>query len=79
MGLKINCIKEKMAIIEPIPKLEIPSSLLANVGRIGIRIPNPIKSMKIVTKIIPREALFLFAIQIFFLIRCKDKKINAIY
>jgi hypothetical protein len=61
MGLKINCINEKAATITPISKSDIYSSLLANVGRIGIRSPNPSKSMKTVMKIIERDALLFIS------------------
>jgi hypothetical protein len=60
MGLKRNCIREKTATVSPISKSEIPSSLLPNVGSRGIRIPNPSKSIKTVTKITVSEALLLF-------------------
>lgn len=60
MGLKRNWIKEYIATIKPILKSEIPKSLLANVGRIGINIPNPIKSMNTVIKITDNDALDLF-------------------
>jgi hypothetical protein len=65
IGLKKNCMKENTAITIPIWKSVAPRSLLANVGRIGIKIPNPIKSMKMVIKIIESVAfLFIDSFQI---------------
>ena len=57
-GLNKNCTNENIAIKKPISKSETPRSLLANVGNMGIRIPNPIKSINTVKKITDREALF---------------------
>jgi hypothetical protein len=51
-GLNKNCIKEYAATIIPMPKSEMPRSLDAKVGRMGIKMPNPIKSMKTVKNMI---------------------------
>ena len=58
IGLKRNWIKEYIATNTPIPKSDIPIWLLAKVGKIGIRIPNPSKSINIVIKIINNAFLF---------------------
>ena len=52
--------------------------VIANPGRSGIRIPNPIKSMKIVRKIITRDVLFLFAIHGFFVVAKIENKLDFI-
>jgi len=50
--LKMNCISENIPTVSPISVSFIASSFCANVGSIGINIPNPSRSMNTVKKMI---------------------------
>lgn len=69
IGLNRNCIKEYEAKINPIWNSFAPKKFFAYVGKTGIKIPKPIKSIKIVIKI---AIIWKRLDGIYFLIKLKE-------